>query len=101
MQDLKGLTTQQRLAKIEGRELCLLCYRHLSERDCWSLGRVRNCNIDGCRAPHHSLLHGVIVAGRVMIILGTGMEQPQVHLCREDVRVEVAGKTTPLHTFYD
>jgi hypothetical protein len=68
---LKGLTPQQRLAKIEGRELC---YRHLEGRDCWSLGRVPNCSIDGCRASNNPLLHGAIVAGLVMIIQGTGEE---------------------------
>jgi hypothetical protein len=94
----EGLTPQQRLAKIEGRELC---YRHLEGRDCWTLGRVPNCCVNGCRAPNNPILHGAIVAGLVMIIQGTGEEQAQTHLCREDVWVEVVGKTTPLHALYD
>jgi hypothetical protein len=81
--------------------LCLLCYRCLSGRECWSLGKVPNCNIDGCSAPHHPLLYGAIVAGRVMIVQRTDKEQAQVQLCHEDVRVEVAGKTTLLHAFYN
>jgi hypothetical protein len=89
----KKPTPQQRLKKIEERGLCKLCYGHLQGRDCWSLGKVPNCDVNGCGAPHHPILHGAIVAGRVMIIRGAGEERAQTHLCQEDVRVEVAGKT--------
>jgi hypothetical protein len=36
-----------------------------------------------------------------MVVKGIGDKKAQVHLCREDVRVEVAGKTSHLHTLYD
>ncbi len=35
-----------------------------------SLGRVPNCSVDGCEAPHHPLLHAAIMAGRIMIVQG-------------------------------
>jgi hypothetical protein len=97
----KKMTPQQRLKKIDEWGLCKLCYRHLQGRECWSLGRVPNCSVDGCKAPHHPLLHAAIVAGRVMIVQRIGEKKAQTHLCREDVFVEVAGKTNHLHTLYD
>jgi hypothetical protein len=97
--DFKKLTLQQRLKEIDGCELCRLCYRHLQGRECWSQGKVPNCGVDGCEAPHHPLLHGAIM--EVMVVQGIGERKVQVHLCREDVRVEVAGKTSRLHTLYD
>jgi hypothetical protein len=42
-----------------------------------------------------------LVEGCVMVVQGIGDKKAQVHLCREDVRVEVAGKTSRLHTLYD
>jgi hypothetical protein len=89
----KKLSPQQRLNRIANQELCRLCYRHLQGRVCWSQGRVPNCSVDGCKASHHPLLHRVLVEGHVMIVQGIGDKKAQVHLCQEDVRVEVAGKT--------
>ncbi len=97
----KKLSPQQRLKEIDGRELCRLCYRHLQGRDCWSKDKVPNCGVDGCEAAHHSLLHGALVEGRVMVMQGIGGEKAQVYLCREDVRVEVASKASRLHTLHD
>ncbi len=97
----KRLSPQQRLKEINSRELCRLCYRHLQERESWSLGKVPNCGVDGCEASYHPLLHGALVEGCVMVVQGIGDKKAQVHLCREDMRVEVAGKTSHLHTLYD
>jgi hypothetical protein len=97
----KKLSPQQKLKEIDGRELWRLCYRHLQGRECWSLGKVPNCGADGCEAAHHPLLHGALVEGRVMVVQEVGDRKAQVYLCREDLRVEVAGKTSRLHTLYD
>jgi hypothetical protein len=98
----KKMTSQQRLKKIYERELCRLSYCHVQERDCWSQGRVPNCGVDGCEAPHYPLLHGAIVAGRVMVVQGSSRRRRRlICACREDVRVGVAGKTSFLHTLYD
>jgi hypothetical protein len=77
----KKLPPQQRLKEINGYELCRLCYRHLQGRECWSQGRAPNCGVDGCEAPHHPLLHGAVVEGRVMVVQGIGDTKAQVHLC--------------------
>jgi hypothetical protein len=45
-----------------------------------------------------------LVEGRVMVVAveqETSGKKAQVHLCREDVRVEVAGKVGHLHILYD
>jgi hypothetical protein len=97
----KSIKPQQRLTKVDQRELCCLCFCHLKGRECWSLGKVPNCTIHEFNAPHHSLLHAALVAGHIMIVQKLGEEQSQVHLCREDVRLEVAGRTTRLHALYD
>jgi hypothetical protein len=78
----KKLSPQQRLKRIADRELCRLCCCHLQGRECWSLGRVPNCSVDGCKAPHHPLLHAAFVKGRVMIV-------------QEDRRKEGAGSLVP------
>jgi hypothetical protein len=63
---------------------------------------VPNCGVDGCEAAHHPLLHGALVEGRILVVQGIGDEKALVHLCREeDVRMEVAGKASHLHTLYD
>jgi hypothetical protein len=89
----KKMTPQQRLKKIDERELCRLCYCNLQGRDCWSQGRVPNCSVDGCEVPHHPLLHGAIVEGRVMVVQGIDEKNAQAHLvpgerasggCRQD-----------------
>jgi hypothetical protein len=92
----KKLFPQQRLKEIDNRELCRLCYRHLRGRDCWSKDKVPNCGVDGCEAAH-----GTLVEGRVMVVQGIGARKAQVFLCREDIRVEGAGKASRLHALYD
>ncbi len=97
----KKPSPQQKLKEIDTRELCRLCYRHLRGRDCWSKDKVPNCGVDGCEAAHHHLLHGALLEGRVMVVQGIGAEKAQVFLCREDIRVEGAGKVGHLHALYD
>jgi hypothetical protein len=97
----KKLSPQQRLKEIDNRELCRLCYRHLRGRDCWSKDKVPNCGVDGCEAAHHHLLHGAHVEGCVMVVQGIGAGKAKVFLCREDIRVEGAGKASRLHALYD
>jgi hypothetical protein len=97
----KKLSPQQRLKEIDNRELCRLCYRYLRGRDCWSKDKVPNCGVDGCEAAHHPLLHGALVEGRVMVVQGISGEKAQIFLCREDIRVEGAGKAGHLHTLYN
>jgi len=97
----KKLSLQQRLKRIEERELCHLCYRHLQGRDCWSKDKVANCGEDGCQAAHHHLLHGALVQGRVMIVQDIRAKKAGVFLCREDVRVKGAGGANSLHALYD
>jgi len=97
----KKLSPQQRLKEIEERELCQLCYRHLRGRECWSKDKVPNCGVDGCQVAHHHLLHGALVEGCVMVVQGIGARKAKVFLCREDVRVEGAGKASRLHALYD
>jgi hypothetical protein len=93
----KTLSPQQRLKEIDTRERCWLCYRHLRGQDCWSKDKVPNCGIDGCVAAHHHIMHGALVEGRVMVVQGIGAEKAQVFLCREDIRMEGAGKAGHLH----
>jgi hypothetical protein len=97
----KGMTPQQRLAKVLERELYKLCFRHLRAKECWAQGKVPNCNINGCHAPHRPLLHRALVVGQAMIVQEVGDGQGQVHLCQEDVREKAAGKTSCPHAPYN
>jgi hypothetical protein len=56
----KKMTPQQRLKKIDERELCRLFYHHLQGRDCWPQGRVPNCGVDGCETPQNPLVHAAV-----------------------------------------
>jgi len=38
----KSKTPEERLAVVRRRELCILCFRHLDTKRCWSLGKVSN-----------------------------------------------------------
>jgi hypothetical protein len=44
----KKLTPRQRLEKVEEKQLCKLCFRHLAVNDCWAKGKLPNCHIKGC-----------------------------------------------------
>jgi hypothetical protein len=78
-----------------------LCFRHLDVIECWAKEKALNCHIKGCGKPHHHLLHKALVEGRAMIVQEVGGDSDQVHLCREDVKVEVAGKTHCLQALHD
>jgi hypothetical protein len=41
----KSKRPEERLAVVRRRELCILCFRHLDTKRCWSLGKVSNCNV--------------------------------------------------------
>ena len=44
----RKLTPRQRLEKVEEKQLCKLCFRHLAVNDCWAKGKLPNCHIKGC-----------------------------------------------------
>ncbi len=46
----KSKTPEERLAAVRRRELCVLCFRHLDTKRCWSLGKLSNCNVRGSAA---------------------------------------------------
>jgi hypothetical protein len=96
----RKMKPKQRLAKVEERELCN-CIRHLKANECWALGKVPNCNIKRCNALHHPLLHEALITGRAMIVQKVSGGPDQGHLCRKDVKVEVAGKTHRLKALHD
>jgi hypothetical protein len=52
-------------------------------------------------ARHLTIPYSTAHLWRATSWLGIGDMKAQVHLCREDVRVDAAGKTNRLHTFYD
>jgi hypothetical protein len=59
---------EDRLATVRRRELCILCFRHLDTKRCWSLGKVDNCGVRGCARPHNSLLDDVLQNEEVMMV---------------------------------
>jgi len=62
---------------------------------------VPNGGVNGCEAGHLPLLHGALLEGGVLVVMaeqGIDDKKAQVHLCLENVRVEVAGKASHQHT---
>jgi hypothetical protein len=56
----KNLTPKARWKLIQKKDLCQLCFRHPIGGGCWTLGKIPNCIVDSCGAPHHPLLHNVL-----------------------------------------
>ncbi len=88
--EFKRLTPEARLAQ-----------RHPDTRKCWSLGKVPGCSAPGCGANHHTLLHGAISRGRVMMTRSANNVLPEILLCRQMVSVEIGGRSQQLQVLYD
>jgi hypothetical protein len=65
----KKLTLRQQLEKVEEKQLCKLCFRHLAINDCWAKGKIPNC--------HNHLLHDALVLGRALVIQEVGGDSGQ------------------------
>ncbi len=78
----KKLSPQQRLKRIEDRELCRFCYRHMQGRECWSQGRVPNCDSRRLRGLSSSPTARCARGG-------------PLHNCAGDWRQEGAGSPVP------
>ncbi len=75
----KSKTPEERLAVVRRRELCILCFRHLDTKRCWSLGKVNNCNVRECGRAHNNLLHDVLQNEEVLMVsaLPRGVSEPE------------------------
>jgi S-ribosylhomocysteine lyase LuxS involved in autoinducer biosynthesis len=65
----KKLTLRQQLEKVEEKQLCKPCFRHL--------GKIPNCHIKGCGGEHNHLLHDALVLGRALVIQEVGIDSGQ------------------------
>jgi hypothetical protein len=100
----KSKTPEERLAVVRRRELCILCFRHLDTKRCWSLGKVSNCNVQGCGRGHNYLLHDVLQNEEVMMVsaLPGRTCEPELSLrCRQMVAAENEGQCFRLNVLYD
>ncbi len=100
----KEKSPEDRLAIVRRRELCILCFRHLDTKRCWSLGKVDNCGVRGCARAHNSLLHDVLQNEEVMMVSalpGMGREAESVLRCRQMVAAENGGQCFRLNVLYD
>ncbi len=100
----KGKTPEDRLAIVRRRELCILCFRHLDTKRCWSLGKVDNCGVRGCSRAHNPLLHDVLQNEEVMMVSalpGKGREPESLLRCRQMVAAENEGQCFRLNVLYD
>jgi hypothetical protein len=95
------MAPKQRLGKVKERALCKLCFYHLETKDCWALGKVPNCDINNFCARNHPLLHEALVTGRAMLVQEVGGGLNQVCMCREDIKVKVAGKNHCFHALHN
>ncbi len=73
----KSKTPEERLAVVRRRELCILCFRHLDTKRCWSLGKVSNCNVRYLSEPNCLIQK----AGPIHVLLG----MDHAHLIPEHV----------------
>ena len=101
----KKLDPDERLAVVRRKELCVLCFRHLDIKRCWSLGRVPVCGVGGCTIPHSPLLHEALQEEGVMIINVSSQaeagEDEGGFRCRQWVPVEKGSREAWVTTLYD
>ncbi len=100
----KSKTPEERLAVVRGRELCILCFRHLDTKRCLSLGKVDNCNVRGCGRAHNYLLLDVLQNEEVLMVSalpGQVSEPESVLRCRQMVAAENEGQCFRLNILYD
>ncbi len=100
----KNKAPEERLAVVRRRELCILCFRHLDTKRCWSLGKVDNCNVRGCGRAHNYLLHDVLQNEEVLMVSalpGRVGEPESVLRCRQMVAAENEGQCFRLNILYD
>ncbi len=100
----KNKAPEDRLANVWRRELCILCFRHLDTKRCWSLGKVDNCNVRGCARAHSSLLHDVLQNEEVLMVsaLPSRVSEPDLVLrCRQMMAAENEGQCFRLNMLYD
>jgi hypothetical protein len=100
----KNKAPEERLAVVRRRELCILCFRHLDTKRCWSLGKVDNCNVRGCGRAHNYLLHDVLQNEEVLMVsaLPGRVSKPELVLrCRQIVAAENEGQCFRLNILYD
>ncbi len=94
------------MAVVRRRELCILCFRHLDTKRCWSLGKVSNCNVRGCGRGrrHNYLLHDVLQNEEVTMVSalpGRTSGQESSLRCRQMVAAENEGQCFRLNVLYD
>jgi hypothetical protein len=92
------MSSRQRLEKVDQKQLCRLCFRHLAIRNCWAEGKLPKCPIKGCGRQHSHQLHDPLIQGRALVVREVGGDSDQSYSCCEDIRAEVAGRTHHLHT---
>jgi hypothetical protein len=100
----KNMTPEDRWAVVRRRELCILCFRHLDTKRCWSLGKVDNCIIRGCGRAYSFLLHDVLQNEEVLMVsaLPGRVSKPEAILrCRQMVAAENEGQCFRLNILYD
>ena len=68
----RDMTPKERL---DLKQLCLFCLRHLMGKECDTMGKWPNCTIDGCGKPHHEMLHEDLKAGKPSALV-KGAEPP-------------------------
>ncbi|MFN9905450.1 MAG: hypothetical protein ACK56F_04905, partial [bacterium] len=90
----KSKTPEERLAAVRRQELCVLCFRHLDTKRCWSLGKLNNCNVRGCGRGHNYLLHDVLQNAEAKMVSAmpgqTGGQESSLR-CRQMVAAENEG----------
>ena len=62
-----GLSSEQKMAKLQGWQLCLFCFKHRVDQECFLKKEddYKGCGVNGCKGHHHEDLHYVIETARL------------------------------------
>jgi hypothetical protein len=66
----KKMTPERRLAKLQEEGLCLYCFKHSKDEECYAKNHpsYKGCEENGCSGHHHRRLHWQMTVGRLFQI---------------------------------
>jgi hypothetical protein len=87
----KKMTLERRLAKLQEVGLCLYCFKHSKDLECYAKNHpsYKGCEENGCGGHHHWSLHWQMTVGRLFQInMQPGCHKPgaQVFTLRQNRR---------------
>ncbi len=69
-EQFKKMLPEQRVVKANELHLCLICLRHMADKECYARGKpdFKGCSEGRCGMEHHPLLHWALIVARLFLV---------------------------------